>query len=186
MAHSRRDAISSAVLVELAARSTMARAADCSWLKEQLASNQAQLADLIGEWHRRADKNIRRTKEDGAYSDFLASRFWNSQEYQNDLQRENVMIASIKAVEKITVRGLAAAAVVTALLAASGAAQAADSMPANCAQNLDRCSQKVWGHNAFSHSGDTRSTTFSNGKTLTCTSHGKDTPRGCTLQWNWS
>jgi hypothetical protein len=92
------------------------------------------------------------------------------------------MTVSVKAAKKAAVRRFATAAAVAAALSTAGAAHGAgDAMPANCQQNLNRCSLKIWGHNAFSQSGETRSITFSNGKTLTCTSHGKDTPRGCTL-----
>jgi hypothetical protein len=54
-------------------------------------------------------------------------------------------------------------------------------MPANCDQSLDKCSQQIWAHNSFPHSGVTRSVTFTNGRTLTCTSNGANTPRTCDL-----
>jgi hypothetical protein len=54
-------------------------------------------------------------------------------------------------------------------------------MPANCKQNLDKCSQEVWARDVFPHRGVQRSITFSNRMTLTCTSNGRDTPRSCTL-----
>jgi hypothetical protein len=93
------------------------------------------------------------------------------------------MTASIKAAKNVTVRGFAKAAVVAALLSTLGAAQGmAGAMPDNCNQNLDQCSQIVWGHNSFAHRGDRQSITFSNGMTLTCTSQGPDHPRSCTLK----
>jgi hypothetical protein len=55
-------------------------------------------------------------------------------------------------------------------------------MPDNCKQNLNQCSQKIWGHNTFPHRGYQQSITFSNGMILTCTSNGPDTPRSCTLR----
>jgi TPR repeat protein len=55
-------------------------------------------------------------------------------------------------------------------------------MPDNCKQNLDQCSQKIWGHNSFPHRGHQQSITFSNGMILTCASNGPDTPRSCALK----
>ena len=76
----------------------------------------------------------------------------------------------------------AAAAVVAAFLPTSGAAQGAGAdMPANCRQNLDRCSQEVWPRNSFPHRGSQQSTTFSDGATLTCTSNGSNIARTCAL-----
>jgi len=54
-------------------------------------------------------------------------------------------------------------------------------MPANCKQNLDRCSQQIWGHDTFAHEGDRHSVAFNNGAVLTCTSKGANKPRNCTL-----
>jgi hypothetical protein len=55
-------------------------------------------------------------------------------------------------------------------------------MPPDCAHDLNRCSLKVWGHNTFAHKGDTHDVTFSNGKKMTCTSNGRDTPRSCEMK----
>jgi len=78
-------------------------------------------------------------------------------------------------------------AMATALVACGtiGCAEAAGTgptMPDNCKQNLDQCSQKIWGHNTFPHRGYRQSITFSNGMILTCTSNGPDIPRSCTLK----
>jgi hypothetical protein len=92
------------------------------------------------------------------------------------------MTPSIKAAEKATLGRFAKAALIAALLSTLGAAQGfGGAMPDNCNLNLDQCSQRIWGHNSFSHSGVTQSTTFSNGAILTCTSNGRDAPRSCTL-----
>jgi hypothetical protein len=93
------------------------------------------------------------------------------------------MTAAIKAAKEVTMRRLAKVALVAALLSTAGAAQGAGrTMPDNCKQNLDQCSQKIWGHNTFPHRGYQRSVTFSNGMTLSCASNGPDTPRSCTLK----
>jgi hypothetical protein len=62
----------------------------------------------------------------------------------------------------------------------AAAQETGPTMPDNCKQNLDQCSQRIWGHNTFPHRGYQRSITFSNGMTLTCTSNGPDAPRSCT------
>ena len=80
-----------------------------------------------------------------------------------------------------TVRRVAKAAVVAALLSTPAAAQGS-AMPDNCKQNLDRCSQKIWSRNAFPHRGDRQTITFSNGMTLDCTSNGPNNPRSCALK----
>ena len=93
-----------------------------------------------------------------------------------------VMTVSIKTAREVTVRRFARAAVVVAFLSTPGAALGAGpAMPANCQQNLDQCSQKIWDHNSFPHPGVRQSVTFSNGATLTCTSVGPNIPRSCTL-----
>jgi hypothetical protein len=98
------------------------------------------------------------------------------------------MNASIKAAKKVTVRRFARAAVIVALLSTPGAAQQVGSekgtsvtMPDNCKQNLDWCSQKVWPRDSFPRTGWRQTITFSNGATLTCTSNGPAKPRSCTL-----
>lgn len=90
---------------------------------------------------------------------------------------------SIRAAKKVTVRRFATAAVVAASLSTPAAAQGTGgTMPANCEQNLNQCSLKIWAHNSFPRAGFQQSTTFSNGMTLTCTSNGADKPRTCTLK----
>jgi hypothetical protein len=102
--------------------------------------------------------------------------------YSSKLQREDVLTASIRAAKKVTAPRFGKAALVAALLSTLGAAQGmAGAMPDNCNQNLDQCSQIVWGHNSFAHRGDRQSITFSNGMILTCTSNGRDIPRSCAL-----
>jgi len=92
------------------------------------------------------------------------------------------MTVSIKAAKKATVRRFARAVVVAALLSTPGAAQGdGGTMPDNCKQNLDLCSEKIWPRNSFSHSGSRQSVTFSDGAILTCTSNGPNKPRSCTL-----
>ena len=79
-----------------------------------------------------------------------------------------------------TVRHIAIAGFVAALFSTSGAALGADpDMPANCENNLDLCSQKIWAHDSFPHAGITQSIIFSNGMKLTCTSNGANKPRTC-------
>jgi hypothetical protein len=66
----------------------------------------------------------------------------------------------------------------------SGTLRAAESggdMPDTCKQNLlDKCSEKFWPRDSL-HRGDTKSITFSNGYTLTCTSVRANVPRSCKL-----
>jgi hypothetical protein len=95
---------------------------------------------------------------------------------------------AISAARAATARRLAAAAAVAPVVAGLfltlstlGRAQGTMAMPANCAQNLDQCSLKVWKHDSFPHKGVTQSMTFSNDQTLTCTSNGANTPRSCEL-----
>ena len=89
---------------------------------------------------------------------------------------------SIGAARAVTARRFARAALVVAFLSTPGAALGAGpDMPANCQQNLDQCSQRIWSHNAFPHPGDSQTITFSNGLTLSCTSNARNTPRSCTL-----
>ena len=83
-----------------------------------------------------------------------------------------------KGSKKVTMRRFARAAIVAALFCTTGAAQTMD-MPANCQQQMQQCSLKVWGHNSFTKAGETQSVTFSNGAVLTCTSKGADKPRNC-------
>jgi hypothetical protein len=80
--------------------------------------------------------------------------------------------------KKVAMRCFARAAVAAAFLCATGAAHAMD-MPANCQQQMQQCSLKVWGHNSFARAGETQSVTFSNGAVLTCTSTGANKPRNC-------
>src|SRR5271167_1744242 len=75
-----------------------------------------------------------------------------------------------------------AIAVVAALLSTPGAAEGTGvTIPDNCLLNLDRCSQKVWRHDSFPHTGSQQSITFSDHLTLTCTSNGPNVARSCTL-----
>ena len=101
----------------------------------------------------------------------------------------HVMSAFTKAAKKVTARRFAKAAVIAALVSMPGAAQQVGSntgtsstMPDNCKQNLDQCSQKVWMRNSFPRAGTRQSITFSNGTTLTCTSNGPNKLRSCTLK----
>jgi hypothetical protein len=79
------------------------------------------------------------------------------------------------------VRWFALATILVAIFSTQGAAQDAG-MPANCAQDLDKCSEKIWAHDTFPHAGVTQSVTFNNGLVLTCTSMGRGRPRDCTLE----
>jgi len=83
------------------------------------------------------------------------------------------------------VRGFAVAAFVAATLStlcSLGRAQGGMAMPDACAQGeLNQCSVSVWPINSFPHKGDTQSVTFSNNRTLTCTSNGRGTFRSCSL-----
>jgi hypothetical protein len=96
----------------------------------------------------------------------------------NELQWENVMTIFHKGSKKVMMRRFARAAVVAAFLCTTGAAETMD-MPANCQQQMQQCSLKVWGHNSFAKAGETQSVTFSNGAVLTCTSTGANKPRNC-------
>ena len=74
------------------------------------------------------------------------------------------------------------AAIVAAVLSVFGAAPALGiDMPADCENDLDKCSEKIWAHDSFPHKGVTQSVVFSNAMRLTCTSRGRDIPRFCQL-----
>jgi hypothetical protein len=82
----------------------------------------------------------------------------------------------------VTLLCCAVAAVFAAFLSTPAAAQSAGYvMPANCGDDTNKCSIQIWTRNSFPHAGVTRSVTFTNGRTLTCTSNGANTPRTCDL-----
>lgn len=92
-------------------------------------------------------------------------------------------------IDKMTARRLATAAALAGLFSTPVAAQMSQGenpnhgigMPANCQQNLDKCSERVWTHNSFPSRGSVRTVTFDNGWTLTCVSNGANVPRTCKL-----